>query len=96
MRLDDVINEQWDIFGRANVFDGHTQKLVSRITVMPDGGFVNGQKSKGIQIIDPDRQRVTFKEQPVPRLRGVQCLRSLLPLSDIAHHRRDVSTPSDL
>ncbi len=52
-------------FRRPDVREDHPKKLLARITVLPDGRFVDFQKPEGFQIEHPHRIRIAMEQQAV-------------------------------
>ena len=75
-----VLHEGGDILRGTNVFDGHPQELLSRVSVVIHGGIVDGQKDEGLKVIDEHGVRVVLEQRPVPRLAGDRRLGQILTL----------------
>src|SRR5918998_2077890 len=69
-RVRHTLQQSRDVLSRTYISDGHGEKLRTSISVMENGGLVDGKESEGFEVIDPHRKRVAFKQEAVsfPRL----------------------------
>ena len=62
--------QRWKFLRRANIQQGHSQKLLARITVLFDRGQIDGQEGQGVQVNDPHGLRVSLEHQTIRRIQS--------------------------